>query len=156
MERIGLISDTHGLLQAGSAGLPAGLRPHRPRRGHRRSQRILDELAAIAPVTAVRGNNDVGALGAGGAGDGAGRSRRRCASTRCTTWRNCASTRPPERIAWSCPGIRIGRWPKRAAMCCTSTRAAPGRAASSLPISVAELRLDGGAVTPRIVELTPG
>jgi uncharacterized protein len=59
--RIGLISDTHGLLRpealqalrgsdyivhAGDIGDPA----------------ILEQLAAIAPVTAVRGNNDKGAV----------------------------------------------------------------------------------------------
>jgi len=58
--RVGLISDTHGLLRpeakrflhgsdciihAGDIGGPA----------------ILDQLASIAPVTAVRGNNDHGA-----------------------------------------------------------------------------------------------
>jgi len=57
MSRIGLISDTHGLLRpeaiaflrgsdfivhAGDIGDPA----------------VLEELAALAPVTAVRGNND--------------------------------------------------------------------------------------------------
>jgi putative phosphoesterase len=60
MTTIGLISDTHGLLRpqaldalrgsdailhAGDIGDPA----------------ILDRLAEIAPVTAVRGNNDMGA-----------------------------------------------------------------------------------------------
>jgi uncharacterized protein len=62
--RIGLISDTHGLLRpealralqgsdyivhAGDIGDPA----------------ILEQLAAIAPLTAVRGNNDKGAAYAG-------------------------------------------------------------------------------------------
>ena len=60
MARVGLISDTHGLLRleakaflcgcdciihGGDIGAPA----------------ILEELAALAPVTAVRGNNDKGA-----------------------------------------------------------------------------------------------
>ncbi|AMO25354.1 phosphodiesterase [Ramlibacter tataouinensis] len=59
MLRIGLISDTHGLLRpqalealrgcdrilhAGDVGHPA----------------VLQDLAALAPVTAVRGNNDTG------------------------------------------------------------------------------------------------
>ncbi|MDR3418288.1 MAG: metallophosphoesterase family protein [Nevskia sp.] len=62
--RVGLISDTHGLLRpeamqalrgsdyivhAGDIGDPA----------------ILDQLARIAPVTAVRGNNDKGSAYAG-------------------------------------------------------------------------------------------
>lgn len=64
MMRVGLISDTHGLLRpealtylrgsdrivhAGDIGDPA----------------ILEELAAIAPVTAVRGNNDKSEWAAG-------------------------------------------------------------------------------------------
>lgn len=63
LQRLGLISDTHGLLRpqavealrgcahilhAGDIGL----------RGERTS--ILEELARIAPLTAVRGNNDHG------------------------------------------------------------------------------------------------
>lgn len=56
--RIGLVSDTHGLLRAevlaalaGSDAIVHG--------GDIGDAPILDALAAIAPVTAVRGNNDV-------------------------------------------------------------------------------------------------
>jgi uncharacterized protein len=58
--RIGVISDTHGLLRpealtqlAGSDAIVHG--------GDIGNQSILDALHAIAPVTAVRGNNDHGA-----------------------------------------------------------------------------------------------
>jgi len=58
--RVGLISDTHGLLRpealtflAGSDWIVHG--------GDICDPAILDALAAIAPVTAVRGNNDRGA-----------------------------------------------------------------------------------------------
>ncbi|MES2899957.1 MAG: metallophosphoesterase family protein [Pseudomonadota bacterium] len=57
MVRIGLISDTHGLMRpealrqlAGSDFIVHG--------GDIGGQEILDQLGAIAPVTAVRGNND--------------------------------------------------------------------------------------------------
>jgi uncharacterized protein len=57
--RIGLISDTHNLLRAralealqGSAQIIHA--------GDICQPDVLDQLAAIAPVTAVRGNNDVG------------------------------------------------------------------------------------------------
>jgi len=60
MLRIGLVSDTHGLLRpeaeawlAGSDRIVHG--------GDIGDARILERLAAIAPVTAVRGNNDHGA-----------------------------------------------------------------------------------------------
>jgi uncharacterized protein len=58
--RVGLISDTHSLLRpkaleslAGSAFVVHA--------GDIGNSSVLEQLAAIAPVTAVRGNNDVGA-----------------------------------------------------------------------------------------------
>lgn len=57
MMRIGVISDTHGLLrpQAKAALAGADLLVHG---GDIGNAAILDELAAIAPLTVVRGNND--------------------------------------------------------------------------------------------------
>jgi putative phosphoesterase len=59
MLRIGLISDTHGLLRPeaiaflqGAKGIVHG--------GDIGDAGILEALAAIAPIVAVRGNNDVG------------------------------------------------------------------------------------------------
>ena len=58
--RIGLISDTHGLLRPEAEAFLLGCDRivHAGDIGH---ADILQRLAAIAPVTAVRGNNDVGA-----------------------------------------------------------------------------------------------
>jgi len=58
MQRIGLISDTHGLLRPEALAFLQGC-DHIVHGGDIGSQRILDDLAAIAPVTAVRGNNDI-------------------------------------------------------------------------------------------------
>lgn len=60
---IGVISDTHGLLR------PEALEPLQGadliiHAGDVGDQRILDRLAAIAPVHAVRGNTDHGPFGA--------------------------------------------------------------------------------------------
>ena len=57
MPRIGLISDTHGLLRPEAVAFLRGsaLIIHG---GDIGGASILQELAAIAPVTAVRGNND--------------------------------------------------------------------------------------------------
>ncbi len=57
--RIGLISDTHGLLRAEAKDFLRGcdVIVHGGDIGH---AGILEELAALAPVTAVRGNNDRG------------------------------------------------------------------------------------------------
>ena len=59
MARIGLISDTHGLLRAEAVAFLRGSDRilHAGDIGH---TSVLDELRALAPVTAVRGNNDRG------------------------------------------------------------------------------------------------
>ena len=58
--RIGLISDTHGLLRPEALHVLAGC-DRLLHAGDIGNAAILEALAAIAPVTAVRGNNDHGA-----------------------------------------------------------------------------------------------
>lgn len=57
MLRIGLISDTHGLLRPEAERWLRGC-DHIIHAGDIGSDSVLAALAAIAPVTAVRGNND--------------------------------------------------------------------------------------------------
>lgn len=57
MHRIGLISDTHGLLRPEALAFLHGC-DHIVHGGDIGDAAILDALAAIAPLTAVRGNND--------------------------------------------------------------------------------------------------
>jgi hypothetical protein len=57
---IGLISDTHGLLRAEALAALRGS-DHIIHAGDVGASEILDELATLAPVTAVRGNIDKGA-----------------------------------------------------------------------------------------------
>ena len=57
--RIGLISDTHGLLREEAIAALRGS-DHLIHAGDIGSADILQRLSAIAPLTAVRGNNDVG------------------------------------------------------------------------------------------------
>lgn len=54
---VGLISDTHGYFDPALPTLFAGV-DHILHAGDIGGQRIIDELSAIAPVTAVLGNND--------------------------------------------------------------------------------------------------
>jgi uncharacterized protein len=61
--RIGVISDTHGLLRPEAVAALAGV-GHILHAGDIGSADVLSELAKIAPVTAVRGNNDKGAWAA--------------------------------------------------------------------------------------------
>ena len=63
MRQIGLIADTHGLLRPQALAALAGC-DHIIHAGDIGSQDILSALQAIAPVTAVRGNNDQGAWAA--------------------------------------------------------------------------------------------
>jgi len=60
MARIGLVSDTHGLLRPEAVRFLRGADAI-VHAGDICDPGILEELAALAPVTAVRGNNDVGA-----------------------------------------------------------------------------------------------
>jgi len=59
MLRIGLISDTHGLLRPEASTFLRGC-AHIVHAGDVGKQKILEELSALAPTTAVRGNNDTG------------------------------------------------------------------------------------------------
>jgi uncharacterized protein len=58
--RVGLISDTHGLLRPEAREALVGC-DRIIHAGDVGSQAVLDDLATLAPVCAVRGNNDVGA-----------------------------------------------------------------------------------------------
>ncbi|UCO98456.1 metallophosphatase family protein [Metapseudomonas lalkuanensis] len=57
--RIGLISDTHGLLRPQALAALQGC-DHILHAGDIGKPEILDALRQLAPLTAVRGNNDVG------------------------------------------------------------------------------------------------
>jgi uncharacterized protein len=57
--RVGLISDTHGLLRPQAAELLRGSN-HIIHAGDVGNKSTLQQLAALAPVTIVRGNNDTG------------------------------------------------------------------------------------------------
>ena len=59
MPRIGLISDTHGLLRPQAVSFLRGC-DHIIHGGDIGHAGIIDQLAGLAPVTAVRGNNDIG------------------------------------------------------------------------------------------------
>lgn len=58
--RIGLISDTHNLLRAEALAWLAGC-DHLIHAGDIGSAQILDTLRTLAPLTVVRGNNDMAA-----------------------------------------------------------------------------------------------
>ncbi len=57
--RVGLVSDTHGLLRPQAVDFLHGC-DHIVHAGDITDAAVLDALARLAPVTAVRGNNDKG------------------------------------------------------------------------------------------------
>lgn len=59
MRIVGVISDTHGLLRPEALAALAGV-DHIVHAGDIGSAQIIEKLREIAPVTAVRGNNDKG------------------------------------------------------------------------------------------------
>jgi uncharacterized protein len=59
MLRVGVISDTHGLLRPEATAFLRGCN-HIVHGGDVGSENVLRELSLIAPITAVRGNNDQG------------------------------------------------------------------------------------------------
>jgi len=59
MQRLGIISDTHGLLRAEAVAFLRGS-DYIVHAGDIGDAAVLSELSALAPVTAVRGNNDNG------------------------------------------------------------------------------------------------
>jgi uncharacterized protein len=146
--RIGLISDTHGLLRPQAAAFLRGC-DHIVHAGDVGAPAVLEALAAIAPLTAVRGNNDVGAwadaldetafVRFGGIG--------------VFVLHDLAqldASAPPAQVVVSGhshqPSIV---W--RDGVCCVNPGSA-GPRRFRLPIAAAELTIDGSAIRARIVE----
>ena len=149
--RIGLISDTHGLLRPEALDFLAGC-DHIVHAGDIGHADILDRLAALAPLTAVRGNNDRG------------------------PWAEAL----PETAALEVGAVRIvvihdlARFKRPAPDAGVAVVVSghshvpvvlhrdgtlyvnPGSAGPRrfrLPVSIGELRVDGAAVTPRLATL---
>lgn len=154
MHRIGLISDTHGLLRPEAIAFLRGCE-HIVHGGDIGDARILQALAAIAPLTAVRGNNDLGAwaeavpetalLELGG--------------LRLYAIHDLAQLDidPPAagvRVVVAGHSHRPRAEERDGVLYVNPGSAGPRR--FRLPISAAELKIERGVVTPRIVELVPG
>lgn len=152
MHRVGIISDTHGLLRPQAIAALRGC-DRIIHGGDIGKPQILEELSALAPVTAVRGNNDKG------------------------SW----AENLPETLRLEIDGIcvyvlhdlaQLDIDPQETGMRVVVSGHShrpliaerdgvlfinPGSAGPRrfrLPIAVAELVIDGQSVTPRIVELS--
>ncbi|SCK36239.1 hypothetical protein VAR608DRAFT_3309 [Variovorax sp. HW608] len=151
MRRIGLVSDTHDLLRPEALAFLRGC-DHIIHGGDICGQRILDALAGVAPLTVVRGNNDRGAW----AQEIPETALLELDGVRIYAIHNLAEL-PAGPVA---AGVRVvvsghSHRPlaqeREGVLYINPGSAGPRR--FKLPISAAELLLDGGAVTPRIVEL---
>jgi putative phosphoesterase len=157
MTRIGLISDTHGLLRPQASAFLQGCDAiiHG---GDIGDPAILDALAAIAPLTVVRGNNDKGAWAA---------AIPETALLRVGQVTICVIHDIGElarlgmdpaaagaRVVVSGHSHRPSVAQRDGALYVNPGSA--GRRRFTLPVAVAELLIDGGAVQARIVELDIG
>ena len=149
--RVGLISDTHGLLRPEALDFLAGC-DHIVHGGDIGGPDILERLAALAPLTAIRGNNDTAAwarsipvtarIELGGVALYAIHNLRELDIDPCAAGVRVVmaghSHRPSCREQGGVLYVNPG---------------SAGRRRFSLPISAAELLIDAGRVAVRLVEL---
>ncbi|HEX2539834.1 MAG TPA: metallophosphoesterase family protein [Caldimonas sp.] len=147
--RVGLISDTHNLLRPEALAFLRGA-DHIVHAGDITGQAVLDELAELAPLTAVRGNND--------RGEWAARLAEvevvQLGAVRVCVIHDLALL---DRDLAGIDVVVSGHSHKplaerrRGVLYVNPGSAGPRR--FRLPIAVAELLIDGPSVSPRIVEL---
>ncbi len=154
MLRVGLISDTHGLLRPEATAFLAGS-DHIVHAGDVGDPSILDALAAIAPLTAIRGNVDMDVW----ASQLPDTTRAVIGGVTLYVLHDLAALDIKPRAQ----GIRVVVY-GHSHQASVSERDGvvyvnPGSAGPRrfrLPITAAELRIDGSSVTAHIQELAPG
>ena len=148
MIRIGLISDTHGLLRAEAMDVLRGsdFIVHAGDIG----ENVLEPLSTIAPVTAVRGNNDRATVGRSALRK---RSWLRFGEVTLQVLHDLADLAVDPKAAGVdvvvTRAIRTVRRSNAAAACSTSTPAARGPVRFKLPVSVALMQIVTGADVAR-------
>jgi len=149
--RVGVISDTHGLLRPQATEFLRGC-DHILHGGDIGSAQILEQLAALAPVTAVRGNNDTQAWAASLADT----RLLQLAGVRCYVIHDLNELRiDPGAAAVQVIVSGHSHQPslsERAGIIYLNPGSA-GPRRFSLPVSVAEIRIEGASITPRLVQL---
>ena len=151
MLRIGLISDTHGLLRPEALAFLAGC-DHLVHAGDIGGPDILERLAAIAPLSVVRGNNDHApwaaaipaslTLALGGV---------RLHAVHDIAELDIVPAEAGVQVVVSGHSHKPSLTERAGVLYINPGSAGPRR--FTLPISVAELRIVDGRVTPRLVTL---
>ena len=149
--RVGLISDTHGLLRPEALAFLEGC-DHIVHGGDICDASVLEALSAIAPITAVRGNNDHGPWASGL------RETERCRVGEVSVY--AIHDLADLDIEPAAAGIQVvvsGHSHKPSVerrdgiLFVNPGSAGPRR--FKLPVSIGELTVTGGSVSARIVEL---
>ena len=153
MTRIGLISDTHGLLRPEAVAFLRGS-DRILHAGDIGAAAVLDGLAALAPVTAVRGNNDCDPW----ADDVDETALVRIDDVAIYVVHDVADLRRTPaprgtRVVVSGHSHKPGIVERDGVLYVNPGSAGPRRL--TLPIAVAELRIDGRHVEAELVELAP-
>jgi uncharacterized protein len=151
MQRIGVISDTHGLLRPEALSFLQGSDAI-VHAGDVGNAAVLEALAGIAPLTAVRGNNDTGRW----ADALPPTALLRVGEVRLHVLHDLSALDIDPRAA----GMRVviaghshrPRIEERDGVLYLNPGSA-GPRRFRLPVSVAELLVDGASITPRLVEL---
>ena len=154
--RVGLISDTHGLLRPEALDCLAGC-DHIIHGGDIGGPEILERLAALAPLTVVRGNNDT-APWARALPETARVDVGPIVVFAIHDVKALPAVLPDPRAA----GVRVVVSGHSHRPGCSErdgvlyvNPGSAGRRRFSLPIACAELRVDGPSVTARLVTLLP-
>lgn len=148
--RIGLISDTHGLLRPAAMDFLRGC-DHIIHAGDVGDPDILDALAALAPLTTVRGNIDKSAW----ADRLPETARLDFDGVRIEVIHDLAALKNVEKVDVVISGhSHKSRVERRGGVLYLNPGAA-GPRRFKLPISLGDLTIERGALTPRIIELAP-
>ncbi len=152
MARVGIISDTHGLLRPEALAALRGS-DALVHAGDVGNAAVLTQLAALAPLTAVRGNNDVGEW----AEEIPETAVLRIGAVAIHVVHALAELAGDPRrhgfqVVVSGHSHRPGVETRDGVLYVNPGSAGPRR--FRLPIAVAELRIDGASVRARIIELT--
>ena len=154
MSTVGLISDTHGLLRSEALAALAGS-DFIIHAGDIGDHAILERLRDIAPVTAVRGNNDTGpwadAIGETNSLDVNGTRFHVLHSVHDLSFDPAAAG---FRVVVSGHSHRPSIQLRAGVLFINPGSAGPRR--FKLPISVASVAVSGGDLSPRLIELAEG
>ena len=153
MTRVGLISDTHGLLRPEGLQALAGS-DFIIHAGDIGDYAVIERLTAIAPVTAVRGNNDAGAWAADIPETNVlDVERARFFVLHSVNDLDVDPTEAGFRVVVSGHSHRPEINEREGVLFINPGSAGPRR--FRLPISVATVECRNGQIAPRLIELTP-